>query len=72
MGNLKDRKILGTTLWSNITDKDSKHLNDYVKVFWRRLFNDNVVFLEDNVRKHDIVLTHHSPSIKFEIFHFIV
>src|SRR4029078_10107567 len=72
--------ILGTTLWSEIKDKDiiKDKMNDYHKItinnkiltpeFTIDLYNKNVDWIKKQIKKHNdkniIIMTHHLPSFK--------
>jgi len=71
MATVCGKRILGTTLWfpKHATNPDyEKFLNDfnYIKNFRERVYEENrlaVKFLEENISKEDIIVTHHLPSM---------
>ena len=74
---INDYMILGTTLWTNIINKN--RLGDNTKIIYDKklltdnnintLHNNSVKWLKDQISKHKniIVLTHHLPSFKLII-----
>jgi predicted MPP superfamily phosphohydrolase len=70
---LGEHRLLGTTLWSPITDAAAAQLNDFVHIKtsghlrmvpreYRALHDKAVAWLTANIKEGDIVLTHHLPS----------
>ncbi len=71
----EDIVFIGTTLWSLIPDhyvinnelsdmKDFKLIKDFTLDRHRRLFKENLEFIENNLGKKSIIITHHAPSMK--------
>lgn len=55
----------GATLWSDVTDFAIDQMNDPHDGEWiRNAHRDHLSWLENNIQRGDIVITHHLPSLK--------
>lgn len=75
--------FLGTTLWSNVNEEDSKYMNDYSCCYYNqnnnltrndviKEYKNNVKWLKSKIEefkdKKIIILTHHLPFLYIEEF----
>jgi len=71
-------RFVGTTLWGNIPEAYhgyvKKRLNDFKYIFYENkrnpitpedycnMFQESLLFLEENLQEDDVLITHHAPS----------